>query len=148
MTYCYTTDSWLFCFISWYTFGPLTARGKNNSETGLLKTDGMVGKWVKGNIMMDIYSASMWYSSVRKKMNGKYIIVEACWFCLITAIWRSCKPFSQWQRSFHTKMRSHWLKLLQQRHITVVRQCPEKILIEAVQTSPATLCQQQYFSGF
>ena len=44
--------------------------------------------------------------------------------CLTTAI-RCCrKPLSQWQRSFQRKLRSHWLKFLQQRHVEVVRQGP------------------------
>ena len=44
--------------------------------------------------------------------------------CVTTAIWRCRNPFSQWQRSFQRKLRSHWLKLLRQRHVAVVRQGP------------------------
>ena len=44
--------------------------------------------------------------------------------CLTTAIWRCRNPFSQWQRSFQRKLRSHWLKFLQQRHVAAVRQGP------------------------
>ena len=39
-------------------------------------------------------------------------------------IWRCRKPFSQWQRSFQRKLRSHWLKFLRQRHVALVRQGP------------------------
>ena len=44
--------------------------------------------------------------------------------CLTTAIWCCCKPFSQWHRSFHRKLGSHWLKFLRQCHVAVVRQGP------------------------
>ena len=44
--------------------------------------------------------------------------------CHTTAIWRCRKPFSQWQRSFQRKLRSHWLKFLRQRHVAVLRQGP------------------------
>ena len=40
------------------------------------------------------------------------------------AIWRCRKNFSQWQRSFLWKLRSHWLIFLRQRHVAVVRQGP------------------------
>ena len=42
--------------------------------------------------------------------------------CLTKAIWRCRKPFTQWQRSFQRKLRSHWLKFLRQRHVAVVWQ--------------------------
>ena len=45
--------------------------------------------------------------------------------CLTTVIWRCRNPFSQWQRSFQRKLRSHWLKFLRRRHVAVVRQGPE-----------------------
>ena len=45
--------------------------------------------------------------------------------CLTTAIWCCRKNSSQWQRSFHWKLPSHWLKFLRQRHVAVVRQGPE-----------------------
>ena len=38
--------------------------------------------------------------------------------CLITAIWRCRNPFSQWQRIFQRKLRSHWLKFLRHQAIT------------------------------
>ena len=44
--------------------------------------------------------------------------------CLTTAIWRCCKNSSQWHRSFHWKLRSHWLKFLRQRRVAVVIQGP------------------------
>ena len=44
--------------------------------------------------------------------------------CLTTAIWRFRKNSSQWQCSFQRKLHSHWLKLLRQRHVAVVRQGP------------------------
>ena len=40
--------------------------------------------------------------------------------CMTTAIWRYRKTLSQWQCSFHRKLRSHWLKGLRQRQIAVV----------------------------
>ena len=39
---------------------------------------------------------------------------------ITTAIWRCHNPFNQWQRSFHWKLRSHWLKVLRRRDVTVV----------------------------
>ena len=45
-------------------------------------------------------------------------------YSLAAAIWRCRNPFSQWQRSFRRKLRSHWLKFLRQRHVAVVRQGP------------------------
>ena len=39
-----------------------------------------------------------------------------------TATWRCRKNFSQWERSFHWKLRCHWLEFLRQ--IAVVRQGP------------------------
>ena len=45
--------------------------------------------------------------------------------CLTTAILRN--PSNQWQRSFQRKLRSHWLKLLRQRHVAVVRQSPGRV---------------------
>ena len=44
--------------------------------------------------------------------------------CLTTSIWRCRNLFIQWQHSFLWKLRSHWLKFLQQRHVAVVRQGP------------------------
>ena len=41
--------------------------------------------------------------------------------CLTTATWRCRKNFSQWERSFLWKLRSHWLKGLRQRQIAVAR---------------------------
>ena len=46
--------------------------------------------------------------------------------CFTTATWRCRKNFSQWERSFHWKLRRHWLKFLRQRQIAVVRQGPGK----------------------
>ena len=34
--------------------------------------------------------------------------------CIATAIWRSRTTLSQWERSFHWKLRCHWLKGLRQ----------------------------------
>ena len=45
--------------------------------------------------------------------------------CLTTATWRCRKNFSQWECSFHWKLRYHWLEFLRQRQIAVVRQGPE-----------------------
>ena len=42
--------------------------------------------------------------------------------CLTTATWRCRKNFSQWECSFHWKLRCHWLEFLRQRQIAVVRQ--------------------------
>ena len=44
--------------------------------------------------------------------------------CLTTAIWRCRNNFSQWECSFHWKLRGHWLEFLRQRQITVARQGP------------------------
>ena len=44
--------------------------------------------------------------------------------CLTTATWCSHKNFSQWECSFHWKLRCHWLEFLWQRQIAVVRQGP------------------------
>ena len=44
--------------------------------------------------------------------------------CLTSATWRCRKNFSQWECSFHWKLRCHWLEFLQQRQIAVVRQGP------------------------
>ena len=44
--------------------------------------------------------------------------------CITTAVWCSCKNFSQWQCSFRWKLRSHWLKLLWQHHVALVIQGP------------------------
>ena len=38
--------------------------------------------------------------------------------------WRCRKNFSQWECSFHWKLRCHWLEFLRQRQIAVVRQDP------------------------
>ena len=43
---------------------------------------------------------------------------------LTTAIWRRRNRFSQWQRNFQRKLCFHWLKLLRQCHVAVVRQGP------------------------
>ena len=42
--------------------------------------------------------------------------------CITTAIWRCRETLSQWECSFHWKLRCHWLKGLWQRHIAVVIQ--------------------------
>ena len=51
------------------------------------------------------------------------------WVLYHFTIWRRRNPFSQWQRSFQWKLRSHWLKVLRQRHVTVIIQstggCPD-----------------------
>ena len=39
--------------------------------------------------------------------------------CFTTAIWRCLKPFSQRQRSFRWKLRSHSLKVFRRRHTAV-----------------------------
>ena len=44
--------------------------------------------------------------------------------CLSTATWRCGKNFSQWECSFHWKLRCHWLEFLRQRQFAVVRQGP------------------------
>ena len=41
-----------------------------------------------------------------------------------TATWRSCNPFSQWERSFQWKLRSHWLKVLRKCYIAIVIKDP------------------------
>ena len=43
---------------------------------------------------------------------------------LLTATWRCRKNFSQWECSFHWKLRCHWLEFLRQRQIAVVRHGP------------------------
>ena len=43
---------------------------------------------------------------------------------LPTTIWPCCNPFSQWQRCLQGKLGSHWLKVLQQRHMATVIQSP------------------------
>ena len=41
--------------------------------------------------------------------------------CITYTATRHCRyPFSQWQHSFRWKLRSHWLKVLQQRHIAYI----------------------------
>ena len=49
--------------------------------------------------------------------------------CLTTTIWHCRNPFSQWERSFQRKLRSHWLKFLRQCHIAGVRQGPGVSLV-------------------
>ena len=44
--------------------------------------------------------------------------------CHTTVPWRCRKNFSQWECSFHWKLRCHWLEFLWQRQISVVRQGP------------------------
>ena len=44
--------------------------------------------------------------------------------CLTTATRRCRKNFSQWERSFHWKLRCHWLEFLRQRQIAAVTQGP------------------------
>ena len=44
--------------------------------------------------------------------------------CLTTVTWRWRKNCIQWKRSFLWKLRCHWLKILRQRQIAVVRQGP------------------------
>ena len=44
--------------------------------------------------------------------------------CFTTATWRCRKDFSQWEGSFQRKLHCHWLKLLWQHQIVVVRQGP------------------------
>ena len=44
--------------------------------------------------------------------------------CINVATWRCSKTFSQWERSFHWKLRCHWLKGLRQRLNAVVIQDP------------------------
>ena len=39
--------------------------------------------------------------------------------CITTVTWRCHNNFSQWERSFHWKLRCHWLKGLRQRQIAV-----------------------------
>ena len=46
--------------------------------------------------------------------------------CITTAIWRCRRNFSQWQRSFQWKLRTHWLKVLRQDHVAVVIQDPSR----------------------
>ena len=48
--------------------------------------------------------------------------------CLTTATWRCRKNFSQWECSFHWKLRCHWLEFLRQRQIAVVRQGPGSLI--------------------
>ena len=63
--------------------------------------------------------------------------------CLTTAIWCCRKPFSQWQRSFQRKLRSHWLKFLWQRHVAVVRQGPVLCILCATNCN---VCSKPYFN--
>ena len=44
--------------------------------------------------------------------------------CITAAIWRCRKNFSQSQRSFQWKLRSHWLKFLRQRYVALVKKGP------------------------
>ena len=44
--------------------------------------------------------------------------------CITTAMWRCRNPFSQWQRNFQWKLRSHWLKFVPQRHGAVIKWVP------------------------
>ena len=48
--------------------------------------------------------------------------------CVITAIWRCRKNFSQWKRSFHWKLRCHWLKFMRQCQIAVIIHGPVLLL--------------------
>ena len=62
--------------------------------------------------------------------------------CQTTVIWRCHKPFSQWQRSFQRKLRSHWLKFLWQHHVAAVRQGPGSLCVcntKLVFTAPADI---------
>ena len=45
--------------------------------------------------------------------------------------WSCHKNFSQWGRSFHWKLRCHWLKCLRQRQIAVVIQGPGSLCWES-----------------
>ena len=44
----------------------------------------------------------------------------------ITAFWPRHDPFSEWECSLQWKPRSHWLKVLRQRHTAVLMQGPVK----------------------
>ena len=61
--------------------------------------------------------------------------------CHTTAKWRCRKKFSQWECSFHWKLRCHWLEFLRQQcQIAVVRQGPvlrREILCHNAQTKKA-----------
>ena len=65
--------------------------------------------------------------------------------CVTTAIWRCYKSFSQWQHSSQRNLRSHWLKVLWQRHVTIVKQGPGLHLVKvngflATQETVSTEC--------
>ena len=59
--------------------------------------------------------------------------------CLTTATWRWRKNFSQWECSFHWKLRSHRLEFLRQRQIAVVRQGPGHYIDEVDALLPPAL---------
>ena len=46
--------------------------------------------------------------------------------CITAVIWHCRNPFSQWEPSFHRKLRSHWPKVLRQRYVAIVVQGPGK----------------------
>ena len=56
--------------------------------------------------------------------------------CLTTATWRCRKNFSQWECSFHWKLRWNWLEFLRQHQIAVVRQGPGWTLAQALTRFP------------
>ena len=60
---------------------------------------------------------------------------------LTTSIWSCRNPFSQWMHSFLWKLRSHWLKVLRQRHVAVVRQGPAKVTTMLLQMQESKCCK-------
>ena len=67
-------------------------------------------KWFYMNDHIYMYAHTSWWTGV--------------WPCIITAMWRCRKTLSQWEPSFHWKLRCHWLRGLRKREIPLVIQGP------------------------
>ena len=78
------------------------------------------------DLLLQILSSNSWSSQLRSTIPTEFSCnCSEPGPCLTTATWRCCKNLSQWERSFHWKLRCHWLEFLRQCQIAVVRQGPE-----------------------
>ena len=101
---------------------------KGKTQTALLMINQISidsGKWL-GVVMQE---AIAWGNAVptpvNKPLTGPMLSMShRSGSCLTTAIWRCRKNSSQCQRSFQWKLRTHWLKFLLHRHVTIVKQGP------------------------
>ena len=114
-TYFPKSDPWGNCEeLAAYTVNPLKSRVAKATTSQF------------ENYIREEFKISHWFA--RNNEDMPHIHFQTPGPCLTTATWRCRKNFSQWERSFHWKLRCHWLEFLRQRQIAVVRQGPAFVI--------------------